>query len=190
MAFVWEKASMEVRTQLALVGLVALGWVAGNLVSVRPVLGNAAQAERLSLGGLEERLARRPDDVVSARVLLRRYLDLGMTRLARDTFRRAPVRVQHDGAVSLLAARAEEALGNVPAANALVNGALSRCGVIPEQLAEGAGCDVRTQAELSIEGAALDRMVQWNITPLSDPQRASLAHELSTRPVRIMAQGR
>lgn len=180
---------MEVRAQLVIVGLVALGWGASNLVTVRPVLRNAAQAERLSLAGLEERVARRPDDVVPVRVLLRRYLDLGMTRLARDTYRRSPARVQRDGAVSLFAARAEEALGNVAVANALVNAALGRCGVIPPELGEGAGCDVRTQAELSIEGAALDRMVQWNITPVSDPQRASLAHELSTRPVRIMARG-
>lgn len=181
---------MEVRAQLVIVGVVALGWAAGNLVTVRPVLGNAAETERLSLAGLEERVARSPDDVVSARVLLRRYLDHGMTRLARDTFRRAPQRVQRDGAVTLYAARAEEALGNVAVANALVNAALGRCGVIPMELGEGAGCDVRTQAELSIEGAALDRMIQWNITPLTDPQRASLAHELSTRPVRIMARGR
>jgi hypothetical protein len=48
---------------------------------------------------------------------------------------------------------------------------------------------VRTLAELSMEGAALDRMAQWNISPVSDPQRASLAHELSTRRVRIMARG-
>lgn len=181
---------MEVRAQLVIVGVVALGWAAGNLVTVRPVMGNAAETERLSLAALEERVARSPEDVVGARVLLRRYLDLGMTRLARDTFRRAPARIQRDGIVTLYAARAEEALGNVVVANALVNGALGRCGVIPMELGEGAGCDVRTQAELSIEGAALDRMIQWNITPLSDPQRASLAHELSTRPVRIMARGR
>ena len=55
-------------------------------------------------------------------------------------------------------------------------------------LADGAGCDVRTQTELAIEGAALDRMIQWHVTPVSDPGRASLAHEIATRPVRISTQ--
>lgn len=180
---------MEVRAQLVIVGVVAAGWAAGSFVAVRPVLGNAVEAERVSLARLEEQVARRPGDVVSTRVLLRRYLDHRMTRLARDTFRRAPARVQRDGGVSLYAALAEEALGNVAVANALVNAALGRCEVVPPELAEPAGCDVRTLAELSIEGAALDRMTQWRITPLTDPQRASLAHELSTRRVRIMARG-
>ena len=180
---------MEVRAQLLIVGVVAVGWAGGSAVTVRPVLRNAAEAERLSLARLEERVARRPDDVVATRVLLRRYLDHRMNRIARDTFRRAPALVQRDGSVCLFAARAEEALGNVAVANALVNGAVGRCEVIPAALAEGAGCDVRTLAELSMEGAALDRMAQWNISPVSDPQRASLAHELSTRRVRIMARG-
>lgn len=180
---------MEVRAQLVIVGVVAAGWAAGGIVSVRPVLGNAVEAERLSLARLEEQLARRPSDVPVTRVLLRRYLEHRMTRLARDTFRRAPQRVQRDGGVCLYAARAEEALGNVAVASALVNGALGRCELIPPELGEATGCDVRTVAELSIEGAALDRMTQWNITPISDPQRASLAHELSTRRVRIMARG-
>jgi hypothetical protein len=180
---------MEVRAQLVVVGLVALGWGASNLVTVRPVLGNTAETERLSLAALEGRVARNPDEVVTTRVLLRRYLEHGMTRLARDTYRRAPARTQRDGAVSLYAARAEEALGNVAVANALVNGALSRCGVVPAEFGDGAGCDVRTQTELSIEGAALDRMLQWNVSPVSDPQRASLAHELATRPVLIRTSG-
>lgn len=180
---------MEVRAQLAIVGLAALGWGAGSLVSVRPFLGRAAATERLSLARLEERVARSPRDVVVTRVLLRRYLDLRLHRLARDTVRRAPSAVQRDGTVSLYAARSEEALGNVAVASALVNGALGRCEVIPSALAEPAGCDVRTIAELSIEGAALDRMTQWNITPITDPRRAALAHELSTRRVRIVARG-
>lgn len=180
---------MEVRAQLVIVGVVAAGWAGGSVVSVRPVLRNAAEAERLSLGRLEERVARSPRDVVATRVLLRRYLDHRMARVARDTFRRAPPGVQRDGEVSLHAARAEEALGHIAVASALVNAALGRCEVLPAALAEGAGCDVRTVAELSIEGAALDRMAQWNISPLTDPTRAALAHELSTRRVRIVARG-
>ena len=88
----------------------------------------------------------------------------------------------------LVVARAQESLGSVHTAQAVVNGALSRCSVLPESLAEAAGCDVRTVTELSMEIVALDRMVEWNITPQSDPARASLAHEISTRPVRISAR--
>ncbi len=148
----------------------------------------ATEAERMSLGSLEQRVAQHPDDTVATRVLLRRYLDHGMPRVVGDTVRRAPENTQRDGVVCLLCARAEEALGNVAAANAIVTGALNRCSAVPVSLADGAGCDVRTQTELAIEGAALERMAAWRITPVSDPARASIAHELATRPVRISAQ--
>lgn len=176
---------MELRAQLVIVVAVAVAWSAGRFVRVRSVLDPARENERLSLAALEARVARTPGDVVASRVLLRRYFEHGMPRLVVDSARRAPLGVQRDGAVCLLVARADEALGDVRAAQAVVNGALSRCGVLPESLAEGAGCDVRTVAELSMELVALDRMVEWNITPQTDPARASLAHELSTRPVRI-----
>lgn len=176
---------MELKTQLAIVGLVAVAWGGGYFVRVRPVLDRTTETERMSLAALEQAVARRPDDVVAMRVLLRRYLDHGMPRLVCDTVRRAPPPIRRDGVVSLISARGEEALGNVATANALVAGALTRCGAIPQGLAEEAGCDVRTQTELSIEGTALDHMTRWNVTPVSDPARASLAHELATRPVRI-----
>jgi hypothetical protein len=176
---------MEVRTQIVIVAAVALAWIGGQWVRVRPVIDRASDAERMSLGALEQRVAQHPDDAVATRVLLRRYLDHSMPRVVHDTVRRAPQYVQRDGVVSLVSARAEEALGNVTVANAVVNGALARCSTVPMSLVDHVGCDVRTQAELSILGAALDRMIQWNVTPLSDPARASLAHELATRPVRI-----
>jgi hypothetical protein len=179
---------MELRTQLAIVAAVAVAWSAGRFVRVRSVLDPSHVAERLSLAALEARVARSPADTLSTRVLLRRYFDQGMPRLVVDSARRAPAAVQRDGAVCLVVARANEALGDVRAAQAVVNGAMSRCSVLPESLAEGAGCDFRTVAELSMELVALDRMVEWNITPQSDPARASLAHELSTRPVRMSAR--
>ncbi len=179
---------MELRTQLVIVVVVAVAWSAGRFVRVRSVLDPSRETERLSLAALEARVARAPDDVVATRVLLRRYFDQGMTRLVVDSASRTPAAVQHDGAVGLVVARAQESLGAVHTAQAVVNGALSRCSVLPESLAEGAGCDVRTVTELSMEIVALDRMVEWNITPQSDPARASLAHELSTRPVRISAR--
>lgn len=176
---------MEVRTQIVIVGAVALAWAGGQWVRVRPVVDRVTEAERMNLGALERRVAQRRDDAIATRVLLRRYLDLGMPRVVGDTVRRAPAELQRDGVVSLLSARAEEALGNVSAANAIVTGALNRCTAVPMSLADVTGCDVRTQTELAIEGAALERMIQWNVTPVSDPSRASLAHELATRPVRI-----
>lgn len=178
---------MQVRTQLAVVGLIAVAWVGGNYVRVKPVLADTREAERLSLEALENRVATRPDNVVVTRVLLRRYLDHGMNQHIVNRVRQCPVAVQRDGAVVLITARAHERLGNVETASALVAGALSRCAVLPDSLREGAGCDVRTEATLSIESEALRRMIEWHITPLSDPQRASVAHELATRPVRITA---
>ncbi len=176
---------MEIRTQMAVVGALAAVWVGGQWVRVRPMLDRATEAERMALGALEQRVAQHPDDAIATRVLLRRYLDHGMPRVVTDTVRRAPAGIQRDGVVSLLWARAEERLGNVSAANALVTGALGRCGAVPDTLADGAGCDVRTQTELTIEGAALERMIEWHITPVTDPARASVAHEIATRPVRI-----
>ncbi|MBL8602349.1 MAG: hypothetical protein JNK72_10545 [Myxococcales bacterium] len=179
---------MELRTQLMVLGLVAVAWAGGRWVRVRPVLDAAREAERMSLGALEAKLAQHPTDVVVTRVLLRRYLDHGMPRLVVDTAHRAPGRVQQDGAVSLCQARAEEALGNVETAYGLTNAALGRCATVPEELADGAGCDVRTQTELAFENAALERMREWHISPVTDPRRASLAHELASRPVRISAR--
>ena len=179
---------MELRTQLAIVAVVAVAWSAGRFVRVRSVLDGAADADRASLASLEGRVARDPADVRATRALLRRYYDQGMVRLVLDSARRAPASVQGDGAVSLVVARATEAMGDVRAAQGVVGGALSRCTAVPESLLEGAGCDVRTQTELAMESAALDRMVEWNVTPLSDPARASVAHEMATRPVRITAR--
>jgi hypothetical protein len=179
---------MELRMQLAIVAAVAVAWSAGRFVRVRSVLDPSRETERLSLAALEARVARAPGQVVATRSLLRRYLDQGMLRLVVDSARRAPASVQRDGTVCLVVARATEQLGDVRAAQAVVNGAMSRCSVLPESLAEGAGCDVRTLTELSMELVALDRMVEWGITPQSDPSRASLAHEMSTRPVRISAR--
>jgi hypothetical protein len=176
---------MDLRTQIGIVGTVAILWGAAQWVRVRPVLDHATEAERMSLGTLEQRVAQQPKDVIATRVLLRRYLDLGMPRVVTDAVRRAPEEVRRDGVVSLLSSRAEEALGHIATANAIVMGALGRCSAVPTALAEGQGCDVRTQTELAIESTALDRMTQWNITPISDPSRASLAHELATRPVRL-----
>lgn len=178
---------MELRTQLAIVAAVAIAWSAGRFVRVHNAV-DARETDRLSLAALEARVARTPDDASATRTLLRRYFDQGMPRLVVDSARRAPDGVQRDAAVCLVVARANESLGNVRTAQAIVNGALSRCGAIPETLMEGAGCDVRTQTELAMEAVALDRMVEWNVTPQSDPARASLAHELSTRPVRISAR--
>ena len=162
---------MELRTQLAIVAAVAVAWSAGRFVRVRSVLDGAADADRASLASLEGRVARDPADVRATRALLRRYYDQGMVRLVLDSARRAPASVQGDGAVSLVVARATEAMGDVRAAQGVVGGALSRCTAVPESLLEGAGCDV-----------------EWNVTPLSDPARASVAHEMATRPVRITAR--
>lgn len=180
---------MDLRTQLIVIGLVGTAWAGGRLMTVRPVVDPDRQVERMSLGALESRVARHPDDIVATRVLLRRYLDHGMTRLVVDTAHRAPEGARRDGAVILVMARAHEALGQVDVAYAITQGALSRCGSVPPGLADGIGCDVRTQTALAFEAAALERMRSWGVTPVSDPARASLAHEFAARPVRITARG-
>jgi hypothetical protein len=176
---------MRWRTQLALVGAVATVYLAGNIAFVKPVM-DPRSAERLPLASLEELVAREPENVVALRALTQRYLDLSMPpQLVIDVVARAPTHVQRDGRVSLNTARAYEAQGSVRAASAIATGALNRCAALPAELAGGAGCDVRAQTELALLIAALDRMIQWNISPVTDPRRAALAHDIASRPLRI-----
>ncbi len=176
---------MELRKQLGIVSVVLGAWMASTWVRVHPLMDKTTRAERMSLATLETTVARDPSDALSTRVLLRRYLDQGMPTLVVSTVEHSPETVQRDGTVSLVTARAQESLGHVAAAKALVTGALARCTTLPEDLLDGAGCDVRTQTSLAMESTALDHMTQWNITPVTDPARASIAHEIATRPVRI-----
>lgn len=176
---------MRWRTQLAVVGAAATIYVAGNVAFVKPVM-DPRSVQRLSLASLEELVAREPENTVALRTLTQRYLDLAMPpRLVIDVVARAPAHVQRDGRVSLYTARAHEAMGSVRAASALATGALNRCASLPAELAGGAGCDVRAQTELALLMAALDRMIQWNVSPVSDPRRAALAHEIASHPIRL-----
>ncbi len=176
---------MRWRTQLAVVGAIATVYVAGNIAFVKPVM-DPRSVERLSLASLEELVAREPENAPALRTLTQRYLDLSMPpRLVVDVVARAPAHVQRDGRVSLNTARAHEAQGSVRAASAVATGALNRCASLPAELSAGSGCDVRAQTELALLIAALDRMIQWNISPLTDPRRAALAHDIASRPIRI-----
>jgi hypothetical protein len=177
---------MQVRTQLVVVAVIAVGWAAGNATVVRPVMAESPRMDRMSLAGLESLVAREADNVPAARALAVRYLELGMPRLVVDTMGRMSDAVQRDGRVALAVARAYERLGDVQSAAARITGALNRCTTTPAELAESAGCNVHTQTELAIESAALDRMIQWQVTPVSDPDRAALAHDLATRPIRMV----
>ncbi len=179
---------MQVRTQLAVVAVVAAGWSAGNYAVVHPVVDSEA-TQRASLGDLEGMVARDHDNLAAARALSERYLAMHMPQLAVDTVARMSPAVQQDGRVTLNVARAYEALGEVQTASARLNGALNRCSSVPEDLRDGAGCGVRTQTELAIESTAVDRMIEWHITPVSDPDRAALAHDLSIRPISMARIG-
>lgn len=178
---------MQVRTQLVVVALVAAGWGAGNATVMRPVMAAVPQVDRCSLGLLESLVAQNPDDVAAARALSTRYLQLDMPRLVIDTVARMSTSVQQDGQVAFNVARAHERLGDLQSASAILTGTLQRCSTIPPELADGAGCDVRTQTALAIESAAVDRMIQWHITPVTDPDRAALAREMASRPVRLVS---
>jgi hypothetical protein len=179
---------MRWRTQLAVVGAAATIYLAGNVAFVRPVM-DPRSVQRLSLASLEELVAREPSNVVALRALTQRYLELGMPpRLVVDVVNRSPAPVQRDGRVSLHTARAHEAQGSLREASAVATGALNRCATTPAELASAAGCDVRVQTELALLIAALDRMIQWNISPLSDPRRAQLAHEIAAHPIRLGAR--
>jgi len=176
---------MRIRTQLVVVTLIAVGWASGNINFVEPVLAESPRVERMSLAELESAVARNPQDTVATRALCARYLSAKMYSLVVETVSRTDEKVKRDAQVCLLLSRAHESLGNLQTASALVNGAANRCAVLPTELAPGEGCDVRTQTELALESAALERMIHWGITPITDPERADLAHQLSGRPIRM-----
>lgn len=180
---------MQVRTQLAVVAVIATGWGAGNYAVVHPVVDHTEATSRASLAQLESMVARDRDNVVAARALVERYLALGMPQLAVDTMARMTPGVQRDAHVVLNVARGYEQLGDVATAAARLTGALNSCQSVPEELAAGAGCDVRTQTELAIESTAVDRMIAWHVSPASDPDRAALAHDLATRPISMARIG-
>ena len=100
---------MQVRTQLAVVAVVAAGWGAGNYAVVHPVvqdgqaMGHASSAAR-EYGGAGR------DNLAAARALSERYLGLHMPQLAVNTIARMSAGVQHDGRVTLMVSRAYEAL--------------------------------------------------------------------------------
>jgi len=173
--------------QLAIVALVACGWGLSNMSDVRPVLAQSGRGDRGNLAALEGAVARNHDDLIAARELAELYVDRGQFRLVIATVDRMTHAVQEDGRVALHYARALEEIGDVRAASSHVIGALNRCATLPPDLAPGGGCDVRTQTQLTIEASAIDRMISWNVTPLSDPNRAALARDISVRPITMRA---
>lgn len=174
---------MQVRTQIVVVALVAVGWAAGNATNVRPVM---AETQRTTRAALENAVARDPGDVVAARALTALYFEERMWSLLVQTVARCSNEVQQDARVVVFAAHAHEQLGEIHRAAAMVQGAMARCEQTPPELAEHLGCDPRTRTALNAEADALDRMIQRGISPLSDPAGAQLAHDLSVRPIRLV----
>ncbi|MDP3278378.1 MAG: hypothetical protein Q8Q09_24530 [Deltaproteobacteria bacterium] len=176
---------MRWRTQLAVVGALGALYLAGNVAFVRPVM-DPHSVDRLNLAALEELVAREPTNAVALRELTGRYLDLSMpSQLVIDVAQRAPAGTQRDGKVCLNVARAHELLGGIEEGSRVANAALNRCANTPPELAGLYGCDVRVQTELALLASALDRMIQWHISPVTDPRRAALAHDIAGRPIRI-----
>ena len=58
-------SAVEVKTQIVIVGAVALAWAGGRWVRVRPVLDQVTEAERMSLGTLEQQVARLTDNLAA-----------------------------------------------------------------------------------------------------------------------------
>ena len=73
---------MQVRTQLAVVAVIAAGWSAGNASSVRAVMAETGGSERMDMTALENAVARNGDDVLAARALSARYLERGTAGLS------------------------------------------------------------------------------------------------------------
>jgi hypothetical protein len=174
---------MQVRTQLAVVAVVAAGWSAGNATRSSPVVHASTHALRDQLRDLEQCVERDPDNVRCARALAASYLeqDNEFLTLLIQKVGRMTTTVQNDGRVTLHVATAYERIGDVQAALARVNGALSRCEAVPVEVADSVGCDASTQATLAIEGESLRCMIHRNVTPSTDAYGARRCHDESVR---------
>jgi len=187
---------MEIRLNLVL--LAALGIVWGCLRGTDPAAAlEPGTEETRELAALEDAFARDRDDIVLARRLSTRYLELDQPGLAIAALRSADPELLEDPMLSHRLAQAYEANGRVLDALATADLALARCGRTLGTAHSSAatpipryGCSERELAVLDMHRSALDHMVRWGVAdPRHDP-RVRTAYELATRTARVASAGR
>ncbi len=182
---------MEIRLNLVLLGVLGLTWLA--MTPADPVAAlDPDSAETRELAMLEDQFAQHPSDVLLARHLASRYLELDRPGLAIAALRAADPAVLEDPTVAHRLAQAYEHTGRLLDAVATAELALARCGrylgtgdAAPVSPMPTYVCDARDYALLDLHRNALSHMVRWGVSdPDHDPRRV-VAYDIAQRRVSI-----
>lgn len=182
---------MEIRLNLALLG--ALGLIWASLTASDPVAAmDPMDPATRELAELEDRFARDRTDVVLARQLSTRYLEMDRPGLAIATLRAADPSLLEDPILAHRLAQAYEQTGRMLDARATAELALARCarslGTVDSSTATPLprfGCSEREYAVLDMHRTALDHMVRWGVARPDADGRAGLAYDLALRRARV-----
>ena len=174
---------MEIRLNLVLLAVLAISWSALSPSHPVAALDPESEATR-ELAMLEDEFARDRGDVLMARHLASRYLELDRPGLAIAILNAGEPRVLQDPTVTHRLAQAYEATGRLDDALATAELAHSRCGRYLGTTENGAvtplprhRCDFRDYAMLEMHRNAL-RHITRGMTP-------SLAYDVALRRVSI-----
>jgi hypothetical protein len=187
---------MEIRLNLVLLG--ALGIVWATLTANEPVAAmDPSDPATTELAELEDRFALDRSDVVLARQLSTRYLEIRRPGLAIATLRSASPELLDDPMLAHRLAQAYEESGRMLDAFATADLALARCarslGTATSSSATPLpryGCSEREYAVLDVHRNALDHMVRWGVaTPTSDV-RTRLAYDIALRRAHVASANR
>ncbi len=178
---------MEIRLNLVLLGVLGVCWAA--LSPSDPVSAlDPESAETRELAMLEDEFALDRSDVLMARHLSSRYLELDRPGLAIAALRAADPAVLEDPTVVHRLAQAYESTGRLDDALATAELAVARCGRYLGTVDSGAAtpvpqhrCDARDYALLDMHKTALSHMVRWGVDDPQHDSRSQMAYDLAMR---------
>lgn len=182
---------MEIRLNIVLLGTLTIAWA--TLSADRPAAAiQPDDPARGELAELEDRFARDRTDVVVARRLSTKYLEMDRPGLAIATLRSASPELLDDPLLAHRLAQAYETTGRVLDAHATARLALARCARSLGAAGSSAatplpryGCSEREYAALDRHLVALDHMVRWGIADPRADSRTQLAYDIALRQVRV-----
>jgi hypothetical protein len=178
---------LEIRLNLVLLATLGIAWAA--LSPSEPVAAlDPASAETRELAMLEDEFARDRSDVLMARHLSSRYLELDRPGLAIAALHAADPAVLEDPSVAHRLAQAYESTGRLDDALATAELAVARCGRYLGTSDSGAAtpvprhrCDARDYALLEMHKTALTHMTRWGVADPDHDSRRQLAYDLAMR---------
>jgi hypothetical protein len=160
--------------------LVAIGaiWFCGTTQREKPVVGNVAHSERVSV--LEAKAAAAPRDPVALGELAQAYLDVHQPGMAVGALERADARTRHDPNVEHLYARALLEQGRSADALVAENDVLATCADHEDK------CSTWLIASATRRAGIMEQLVQLGVEDTNaEPEASSLAYHNATRQVSL-----